>query len=129
MSLVAQARFLVSHRLEIGTSRQDLLAEQRVLRAASAAQSLRWLFHDCMVKELEGQLRSLRPSQHSPPLVVQAVGLIAHRLAIGATRQEDLLDEQRFLRAGNPSQSLKWLFHDSIAKELEAQLRAFTRSV
>lgn len=60
MSLVEQARFLVCHRLEIGASRQDLLAEQQVLRAASAAPSLRWLFHDCMVKELEGQLRALR---------------------------------------------------------------------
>ncbi|KAK3355220.1 hypothetical protein B0H65DRAFT_415936, partial [Neurospora tetraspora] len=59
------------------------------------------------------------------PLVIQARGLITHRLEIGASRQ-DLLNEQRFLRAGSPVNSLMWMFHNSMVRELEVQLRALS---
>ncbi|KAK3396017.1 hypothetical protein B0T20DRAFT_481021 [Sordaria brevicollis] len=60
------------------------------------------------------------------PLVIQAVGLVAHRLAIGASRQ-DVLNEQRYLRAGSRPQTLEWLFHNAVVKALESQLRALAR--
>ena len=81
-----------------------------------------------LVPDKESANRPFPAADWSPhlPLVVQAGGLIAHRLAIGASRQ-DLLSEQRLLRAGSPVNTLPWMFHDSMVKELEAQFAARSR--
>ncbi|KAK3396016.1 hypothetical protein B0T20DRAFT_481020 [Sordaria brevicollis] len=55
-TLSVQAKRLVDHRLSYGISEWVLWAEQKQLRSLEDYQSIRWIFYNAMVEEIESRL-------------------------------------------------------------------------